>query len=322
MKKSLFASSLVLMSAGFGATPLSTPISAQTPSIVAPYSNTASAVPPQIKLLNEGAEPKQRLQFTPVVNGKQTLTMTTNMAMEMSFGGQASPKFPIPATKVTIDTEVTKVDTNGDIHLQWTYTDADIVAASTYPPLQSAAMRSEIAKLVGLKGSAIVDKQGKTKEVNLSLPSGSSATTKQIYEQILNSLKQISSPFPEEAVGVGAKWSVANSLKVNGMTLNQIATYEIANIQDNVITLNVSLEQHADPQNFNPPGLPAGASVKLKSLNSQGNGTLTLKLDQIMPIHSNLSILTNSEFNGRDNSNQKEMALAIKLSVELNLESK
>lgn len=322
MKKSLFASSLVLMSAGFGATSLSTPISAQTPSIVAQYSNTASTAPPQIKLLNAGTEPKQRLQFTPVV-GKQTLTMTTNMTMEMFCGGQASPKFPIPATKVTIDTEVTKVDTNGDIHLQWAYTDADIVAASTYPPLLSAAMRAEIAKLVGLKGSAIVNKQGKTKEVNLSLPSGSSATTKQVYEQIFNSLKQISSPFPEEAVGVGAKWSVAtNSLKVNGMTLNQIATYEIANIQDNVITLNVSLEQHADPQNFNPPGLPAGASVKLKSLNSQGNGTLTLKLDQIMPIHSNLSILTNSEFNGRDNSNQKEMALAIKLSVELNLESK
>lgn len=321
MKKSLFASSLVLIIAGFGATPLSTPISAQTPSVVAQSLNTSPA-PPQVKLLSEGAEPRQILQFAPDVNSKQTLTMTMSMGMEMSFGGQTSHKFPIPATKVRIDTEVTKVDPNGDIHLRWTYADADVVASPAYPPQAIQAMRSELAKIVGLKGFVIIDRQGKTKEINFILPSESSTTTKRMYEQILNSLKQISSPFPIEAVGVGAKWEMSNQLTVSGMTLNQVTTYDIANIQDNVVTLNVSLEQHAGQQNFHPPGLPASASVKLKSLNSQGNGTFTLKLDQMMPIRGALSMLSRSEFNGRDNSSHQETTMAMKLSAEISLESK
>lgn len=324
MKKTLLVSSFCVLFAGGGLKPASVPVSAQTPFLVAQTNNstqTAPAVQTTVELLNPGAEPRQELRFRPAVNSKQTLTMTTNMDVATSLSGQPMPKFKIPASVMKMEAVVTQVDPNGDIHSQFSYTDADVVADAAVLPELLNAMQSAIKQIVGLKGSFVTDNRGQIKSGNFDLPEGGDPVTRQLFEQMSNSLDQFSSPVPAEAVGKGAKWRVSSSLNLGGINVSQNITYELVDLQDNVATLNVSMEQQADSQELNVPGMPAGASLTLKSLNSDGEGQIVMRLDGVMPVRSNLAIRSKNQMNIKEPGSGQETTLESNLSMQMTFES-
>lgn len=329
MKKALFVGCLVFLIAGCGEKPRSTAVNPESPSETAQLSKESAESAPsssdaqnQIELLNAGAEPRQQLRFTPPANAKQTAQLTMAMDMEMTVGGQTQRKLKSPPIQLTMESQVTKVDANGDAHVNFSYSDANVVANGNIPPEVADAMRSQLQKLVGVGGSMVVDTQGNTKQVDLNLPDTLDPNTKQMVAQMAGSLKQISSPVPVEAVGVGAKWQVPTSVMTNGMTVNQTATYELVDLKDNVATMQVSIKQQADAQKIAPPGLPADASMDLKSLDTQGNGKVTRALNQIMPISSTVAVRSNTEMSVKEPGSQKETTMGMNTAMELTLESK
>lgn len=326
MKRSLFVGCLVLLVAGCGQKLSSKSANADSSSQAAPLSQesakSASAAQNKVELLEAGTEPKQQLRFAPPANAKQTVQMTMKMDMAMSVAGQTQQTIATPPMQMTMEAQVTKVDANGDIYANFSYTDADVVTGTNTPPEVANAMRSQLKKLVGTSGSMVVDNQGNTKQAKVNLPEGLDPNTKQMMQQMVNSLKQISSPVPAEPVGIGAKWRVPNAVTTNGMTVNQTATYELVELKDNVATMQVNMEQQAGSQKMNPPGLPAGASVDLKSLTTQGNGKVTMALNQIMPINSNVSVRSNLEMAVKEANSQKETAMGMNSQMEITLESK
>lgn len=326
MKKSLFVGCLVLLAAGGTHKLSSTAVRAENLSKVAQLSQESATTPSQtpipLKLLNTGTEPKQQLRLRPAENTKQTAQMTMLIDMEMSVGGQTQPVPDPPSIQMTMESNVTKVDANGDIHVNVSYLDSEVVADASTPPELVSAMQSQMKQLVGMSSSAILDSQGNTKQVNYNFPAGLDPNTKQMMEQMVNSIKQISLPLPSEPVGVGAKWQFPNSVSVNGMTLNPITACELVELKDNVATLQVSIEQQAAPQKFNPPGLPDGTSVDLKSFTSQGNGQVTIALNQILPIRSNMSVHTNMKMAVKDAASQQEMTIDMNSVIALIFQSK
>jgi hypothetical protein len=325
MKRVVFVSFLVLLAAGCTKNPTSTSVNPDSSSKVAQLSKesakTASAQN-RVELLNAGTEPKQQLRFTPAANAKQKLQMTMNMDMAMSVAGQTQRGFNSPPIEMTIESQVTKVDANGDIYANFSYSDAKVAAGANTSPEVVEAMRSQIQKLVGLSGSIVVDNQGNTKQASFNIPQDLDPTTKQMVSQMVNSLKQLTSPVPTEAVGVGAKWQVPNEAAVNGMKLNQTATYELVDLKDNVATLQANIEQQAEPQKINSPALPAGASLDLTSLKSQGNGKITVALNQVMPIRSTMSVRSNTQMSVKEANNEKATPMDMKVNIDLNLDSK
>ncbi|MBD1809126.1 hypothetical protein H6F98_27260 [Microcoleus sp. FACHB-SPT15] len=324
MKKILFASSVCLFLTGGALKPVAAPVSAQTPFVMTQTNNpqTSPATPTQqVELLSTGAEPRQELRFAPPANTKQTVSITTTMDAASSVGGQAVPKFKIPTSVMKMDVTVTQVDPNGDIHLQFAYTDADVVADSAVPPELLESMRSTIQQLVGLNGTYITDNRGQVKSGNFDLPEGSDPITEQLFEQLSNSLDQFSSPVPAEAIGKGAKWRVTSSLNLSGINLSQTTVYELVDLQDNVATINVTLEQNANTQNLTLPGTPAGADFTLKSLSSQGQGQMIMPLNAAMPSRSNVSISSNNEMSIKDPNSKTETTLTTQLSMQMALES-
>lgn len=326
MKKSVFVGCLVLLIAGCAAKAPSPSANSDNSSKTAQLSKesakTPSAAKTPIELVNAGTEPKQELRFTPVANTKQTVQMTMKMDAAMSVGGQTQPAIATPPMKMTMEAEVTKVDANGDIHTNFSYSDADIVADASTPPEMVNAMRSQLKKMVGMRGSMVIDNQGNTKDVSLNVPETADPNIKQMVQQTVNSLKQISSPVPTEAVGIGAKWRYPTSTTVNGMTLNQTATYELVELKDNVATMQVNVEQQGAGQKLNPQGLPPGASVDLKSLTSQGNGKVKMALNRILPVNSAMSVRSNMEMAVKEPNSEKATTMGMQSTMEINLESK
>ncbi|NET57733.1 MAG: hypothetical protein F6K47_16705 [Symploca sp. SIO2E6] len=323
MKKLLFIGSVVFLIAGFGARSESTYVSANKPSAVIQLSqeSTSTSANIPLELLDAGVEPRQELRFTPAVNSQQTLTMTMDVNVAISINGRTPPTVDTPAVEMKMETQVTQVDANGDIYADFSYSEVDVIANAQTPAELLNLMQSQLQALVGLEGSLIMDAQGNTRDINFDLPEGLDPNTKQMLEQISNSLKQVSSPLPLEAIGVGAKWRVSNSLTINGMSINQIATYELVDLQDNIATLEVSVEQNAPSQTINQPGMPPGASVLLESLDSEGQADIEIGLDQIMPIVANISLDSQSKMKIKAPNGGQEMMMEMNLLMDMNLES-
>jgi hypothetical protein len=327
-KKTLFLASLCLATAGWAIELSPASLSAETPRVVqqpdrgvsAPAANSKT---PQVELLNPGMEPRQQLRLKPAIDVKETTVMTVKMDMEISASGRSSPGAKIPVSVMTFETKVTKIDPNGDIHYEFAYTNADITGdTGNIPPAARDAMRSALKSMVGMKGSFIMDNRGFHKGGNFIWPQGADNNLKQMVGQMSKSIEQLTSPLPAEAVGKGAKWRVSSSSDFIGMNVNDIYTYELASWQDGVASLNVSIEQQANPQNITSPELPPGTTLTLKSFASQGRGATTMRLDRLMPFRSTGSVSSNSEMSAKTAGSSEELTLTTKMVMEMTFESK
>ena len=328
MKKTLFLASLCLATAGWAIELSPASLSAETPLVVqqpdrgvsAPAANSKT---PQVELLNPGVEPRQQLRLKPAIDVKETTVMTVKMDMEISASGRSSPGAKIPVSVMTFETKVTKIDPNGDIHYESAYTNVDITGdPGNTPPAVRDAMRSALKSMVGMKGSFIMDNRGFHKGGNFILPEGADNNLKQMVRQMSKSIEQLTSPLPAEAVGKGAKWRVSSSSDFSGIKVNDISTYELASWQDGVASVNVSVEQQANPQNITSPQLPRGTTLTLKSLASQGRGATTMRLDRLIPVRSTWSVSSNSEMSVKAAGSSQESPITTKMVMEMTLESK
>ncbi|MEG4301648.1 DUF6263 family protein [Microcoleus sp. D3_18a_C4] len=328
MKKRQFIASLCLVSAGWAIELSPASLSAKTPLLVQqPARGVSAPAPnsktPQVVLLNPGVEPRQQLRLKPAINVKQTTVMTVKMDMEISASGRSSPGAKIPVSVMTFETKVTKIDPNGDIHYEFAYTNSDIVGdTGNMPPAVRDAMRSALKSMVGVKGSFIMDNRGFHKGGNFILPEKADNNLKQMVRQMSKSLEQVASSLPAEAVGKGAKWRVSSSSDFSGIKVNDISTYELASWQDGVASVNVSVEQQANPQNITSPQLPPGTTLTLKSLASQGRGATTMRLDRLIPVRSTWSVSSNSEMSAKTAGSSQESPITTKMVMEMTLESK
>jgi hypothetical protein len=248
--------------------------------------------------------------------------MTLKMDMKMSFGPRSLPAVKVPASVFTMETKVTKIDANGDIHSEFAYTNAELVGdTANFPAPVLDSMRSSIKSTIGIKGSFITDNRGSYKGGGIIVPEGTETKAKQMLQQMSKSLEQLSTPLPAEAVGKGAKWRVISGSDFTGINLNNIATYELTDLQDGTVALNVSIEQQANPQNVTSPQLPAGTTLTLKSLASSGRGSVAWRLDRLMPFRSTASVSSNSEMSVK-NAGTSEEPITMKMDMEMTLESK
>lgn len=320
MKKTLFVGSLLLLTAGLGLKPI-------VPQSVAKQVVTQVPVgvsPPKVELLNAGTQPQQILRFKPVVNTTETTTITLNTEMKVSIPGMsgAPRSTKLPSPKMTMETIVTQVDPNGDVHYKFRYTDADMLGDASLPPGILDRARVEIKKMIGVSGSFVMDDRGHTKSTSLTIPKGVDATTRQMLEQSFQSLDQLSVPLPEAAVGVGAQWKTLMPIKLYGISLNQTGTYELVSLKDGIAILKVGVEQQASDQKIALPGVPKGSNITLKSLNITGQGQMTVRLDRLLPAIATLSMTSAAQMQSADPRTSELMTIGTETQLNMMLQSK
>lgn len=250
----------------------------------------------QIKLITSGVQPRKLLRFTPKPGQKETADMQMDMDMSMSMNGNPTPSFEIPGTSFKLNTVIKKVESNGDIHYDFSYSKVDLVGKGNLPPKALEDMRREIKKIEGIKGNVIVDNMGRTKKANFVIPKNFNPGLKQMMDQMTNSIEQLSAQVPEEAIGKGAKWEVTSPISFNGINFQQTAIYELVNFQNDVATLNVSFKQQAPgSQKITLPEIPKGMTMTMQSYNSTGQGQATIGMNRIMPLSTSLNMNTSTQ---------------------------
>jgi Family of unknown function (DUF6263) len=319
MKKRWLAGALTGAIVLGGMSPIATPIQAETANDHSTRDlifNTASPQP-TFSLLNSGVEPRQPLRFAPQAHETQTTTMTLWTNVAMTAAGQVFPSMDAPTSMMTFESTITQVDDNGDIHYEMYCTGIEVGDSPKAPPQVRELLEAQLSNLIGSGGTFVIDSRGNVKDSNFSLSENADPMAQELFEQALQSVEQISTPFPEEAVGLGAQWQIAHTLTVNGMEMTQNVLYELVSLQNNVATLNISLEQQAPSQTIQPPGMPPGATVTLNSMQSQGQGQVTIRLDRLMPENGTISVQSETDLNIFQEGMPQEMPMTSTITIQM-----
>jgi hypothetical protein len=238
-----------------------------------------AGAPSIVKLLAPGAEPRTALRYTVPAGQKTNADMTMTMSMAMNAGGMSVP-MDLPGMTIAMSLAVTGVAANGDITYDVAFTGLTIDTSTTANPAIAAALQPLQASITSIKGTTTISSRGVTKSTKMET---ADASIQQLMNQMTSSAENLSSPLPEEAVGVGAKWEVRQTTSTGGQTTFQKSVYEIVSMNGSTVSLKVTTEQTAPPQSISTPGLPAGAEMYLEKMAGTGEGTVVMKLDSLVP---------------------------------------
>lgn len=280
---------------------------------------TSTTAKSPVKLLDAGSEPRVALRLHPGVGDKQALTMTMKMNMNMSTAGTAMPAVNIPAVVITMDVEVKSIAANGEIAYTLTYDDASVATGTDTLPAVADAMKSSLAGLRGLTGNGRMSDRGLNLGMQMKLPAGADPQISQMMEQMKESFSSSSSPFPDEAVGPGAKWEYQTKLKSQGMTMNQRLASELVSNEGDRLTLRNTLAQNAANQKIQNPAMP-GLKMDLIKMTGNGSGNSTFDLSRLLPVTATLE--ANTETAMAIDMGQQKQSMDMKMNMSVTIESK
>ena len=264
------------------------PITEPTPSASAekPKSNLeapAAASKSGVKLIDAGAEPRSVLRYHPKAGDKQLAIMTVKITVDMSMpaaapGGGAAPQIPvIPAITIPMDTTVQSVAANGDITFESVMGDAGFKEEPGMDPQMVQGLKTQLAGLKGVTTTGVISSRGISKKLDVKTTGNADPQARQMMDQIKEGTGNINVPFPDEPVGVGAKWEMNKMTKVQAASVEQTGTYELTAMEGDHLTakLNVGFKAtNSAPQ--------AAAAANAAQMGGNATGTANLDLSKLV----------------------------------------
>lgn len=237
---------------------------AQTPPAAAPPAAAAQAAPPAITVLSTGTGPKRAVRYRAAAGARDRIEMSMQMSIDVDVPEIGPQHFEPPPVRIVMDIDVDDVAANGDITSSMEMVSASMEGAGMPPGM--------LDMLKGLSGVLVISDRGLVRSMQLD----TSRIANPAVEQVLSSMgfDRLATPMPEQAVGVGAKWEVVQTIDANNMQTNQKSSYELVAMDATSMTFDVTVEQSAAPQKMALPGVPMEAS--LVSMAGEGRGRMTL----------------------------------------------
>jgi hypothetical protein len=270
-----------------------------------------------VKLLSAGSEPRKALRFQVKEGDKETLTITMKMSMGMGMGEMQNQEMKLPAMKMVLDSTVRAVSSEGDITYEMVMRETSVAEDGGAPPEVLNALKGPLTTMKGMSGTGTISSQGVVKSSNISLPSGGDPQSRQALEQMKELFSRLSTPFPDEPIGPGAKWELKSPIKAQGMNLDQTSTYELVSVEGDRVKTKGSINQKGANQKIENPAMP-GLKLDLTKMTGTGTRELTQELGKLLPIAGTVSSVSDMAF-AMDLGGQKQ-TLAMKLDMNLSLQ--
>lgn len=139
-----------------------------------------------------------------------------------------------------------------------------------------ASLREALAPLATLEGWVVGDPRGQVLGLELRVADDAPPATRQSVESMRETFRQMLAPFPEEPVGVGAEWEVAQTLTTAQFSFTQTTRYQLVAREGDRIQLAARIVQTAPAQDMASP--QPGVTVRLENLEGSGEGTTAMTL--------------------------------------------
>jgi hypothetical protein len=237
-----------------------------------------------MKVLEAGQPPRRRLRYAWRLDQKEQLSLELRTAVSTEGGGATQAEVSLPSVHVTIDIDPQSVTPDGDLRYQWRVTSATVDAAGDTPTNVAEGIRAEVADIAHLSGSSLIDCRGLAKEVTGDAGAvGSGLAAPSMAEQVRQTLRDVAAPFPEEEVGIGARWRKLSQLDEKEALVTQAETFRLVDLHGTQGTLDDALAQTAPPQALHGPGMPPGTRARMESMLASGQAKVRFDLSRLVP---------------------------------------
>jgi hypothetical protein len=239
---------------------------------------------PSVTLVEAGIEPRRELRLQLEEGDTQTATMTMRMKMGMTVNGKETPAQDLPAMTMGLRVEVSEVSDDGTIAATFSYGDVGAEGDGKV----AREMAKALAALNGLGGTMRLSPRGEYIDGDLDLPAGLPRTLAATLRSMKDQMKNFAAPLPAEAVGEGARWTVVTSGEINGIKAETHYGYELVRFTEDGAELRVTLEQEAESQSIDLPGVPRSVNAFVESFSMKGAGHSTVGFGQLLPVSSTM----------------------------------
>lgn len=229
----------------------------------------------RVTLVSPGQGPRKQLRYRFRAGDAVTLTMDMSMKMGMEILGRVVPPQTMPTMRMEMGLRVARVTPGGESTLALVLNDVRLIGTAGFTAAQQQQLLAAIKPLKGFRATLVVTSRGVTKGMTYTVPPGVPAAAQQILQNLSHQMKQLSTPLPVEAVGVGATWRVVIPLKGPPITLATQLDFRLEAFTTDGVRLKVKVAGWAPSQPMGVPGM-RGVSAHLKSLQVTGSGRLAL----------------------------------------------
>ncbi len=237
---------------------------------------------PRIELQDAGTEPRTELRYA-LENGQSNrLEMKQKMNLSMRLGGEVMPETAVPETSISMLLEVTGLD-QGIATVSFSVADVKVSPESGSPTGAAVSMNHLLQDLKSYRGTQLVDNRGVLHGFDQDTSGIGNPQVAQMMNAMERSMNQMLAPLPEESVGKGARWKTVTQMDQFGLKLTQTTYFHVQRIDARGVDLDLQMAQSAPAGTIRAPGLPAGISVDLVSLDSTGRGAMRIDFARLVP---------------------------------------
>lgn len=253
---------------------------------------TSGLPPPELALLDPGRAPRRKLRYAWRSDQKEELaidlrTLAANQVDPSHARGATDatrPSIPLaPAVRIVVAIDPTRVSQDGDLTYAWHVTSAVVRDEPAVPGSIADGMRAEVAAVEHLAGTAVVTSRGLARDVVVdpgSLVDG--AAEGQMIEQVEQTIRDVAAPFPEEEVGLGARWQKLSHVTKDARVA-QTETFTLVAFKAGKGVLDDVLAQTAGSQPLRAAGMPSGAQARVESMLVSADATTHFDPTRLVP---------------------------------------
>jgi hypothetical protein len=243
------------------------------------------------EILVVGAEKTQKLRLKPIPGASQAVNIVWQIQTSLKAGDREMPNLAMPTLLSSLSSKVNEIAPNGDIRYQVIYNGVQTKSqgGNEFEAQMAKAIEGQLGGLAGLRGDYVMSEQGEAKSAQMTLPENLTAMQQSLINQFAQAAASLSAPFPANSVGIGGVWRQVTPIMIDGMQVQQTATYRLLDLKDGIATIGLQIEQTAAPQKIQTGNQSIGA-LQLKSFVSEGKGQMIWDLKQVMPQQSQLKL--------------------------------
>jgi hypothetical protein len=278
----------------------------------APSSAGSADSEPKVTLLDPGKAPRQKLRFL-FTTKPETMVMDLKTRMRVRAGAQSVPEIALPTLRTVMRLVPEKVSPEGDLTYDGTVKRTEMLGDAKLPAQAKTELKQQLDQLVGLKVHSVVTSRGSVKALSVDIPPNTNPAVAQTLESIRESMRNLCSPFPEEAVGPGARWQVDSAVAAP-VHLTQKAVFTLVSVTPKAAELTAKVEQSAPRQKVEVAGVAAGTKTELVSLKGQGDSKVTTAFARLTPV-SRVSLDNDTVTNVEQGGNKVEVNTTLHLDM-------
>ncbi|HXX70114.1 MAG TPA: hypothetical protein VEK07_23245 [Polyangiaceae bacterium] len=252
--------------------------------VEAPVSGDFDEEAATLTLLDPGASPRRKLRYAWRSGLKEELTLELRTFASTETSDAQTPGIPLPPVRIVIAIDAVDVSADGDLHYAWRVTAADVLAEPQTPDQLSDGMRAEVAVVAHVSGDGVTSSSGIARRVTIDPGSAAKgAGTGEMVEQIDQTLRNAPAPFPDEPIGLGARWQRVCQVASRDAHITQTDTFVLVGLSGGRGTLDDVLAQTAPPQVLRTPGMRSGDQARMESMLVSGSAKTHFDLAHLVP---------------------------------------